>query len=248
MIVLLDIGNSRVKWACSENGELTHHGAAPRDEKIFETLATACQMIKPLRIIASNVAGEAFGQQLQAWSQNQWGISVEYVAVEQGLDGLEIAYEQPQLFGIDRWIALIAARRLYPTAPICVIDCGTAVTIDAVDASGKHLGGLIVPGIELMQKSLLQRAGGISRGVETPSTTHHTLLGCNTRSGIEQGALYAVAGAITHAHAKIKAQVATPITSLVTGGDAKAVLAEIGGDYQDAPNLLLQGLQILIDR
>lgn len=248
MNLLLDIGNSRIKWGWSDGEELSHHGAVVRDEKIFTALAAAWQSLPtPQRIVASNVAGDEFGERLRDWIKEQWALNVEYVAVEQGRDGLNIAYPQPQLFGVDRWVALIAARHLYPGA-VCVIDCGTAVTIDVVDVAGKHLGGVIVPGLALMRSTLLQRSGGVSRGIESAVEHSHALLGRDTRNGVELGALYAVAGAITHTLAKIKAEAAQPITSIITGGDAEAVLAESTCEYHHAPHLVLHGLQQLADR
>lgn len=248
MNLLLDIGNSRLKWACSTGEQLSHHGAVVRDEKIFSALAeTWRQWPRPQRIVASNVAGDEFAKRLYDWVKEYWNLGVEYVAVEQGLHGLEIAYPQPQLFGVDRWVALVAARHLYP-GTLCVIDSGTAVTIDVVNESGKHLGGVIVPGLALMRSTLLQRSSGVSRGIESATASAHMLLGCDTRSGVERGALYAVAGAITHTLAKIKAELAQPITTIITGGDAEAVLNETAAKYHHLPHLVLHGLQRLVDR
>lgn len=248
MNLLLDIGNSRLKWAWSDGVQLIHHGAAVRDEVLFATLAAAWQSLpKPQRIVVANVAGDEFAQCLNGWINDFWSLTIEYVTVEQGRTGLMIAYPEPQLFGVDRWAALIAARHLHPGA-VCVIDCGTAVTIDAVDGSGQHLGGVIVPGFELMQRTLLQRSAGVSRGIESQNNIKHGLLGGDTRSGIARGALYAVAGVITHTLDRIKAEVAAPITSIITGGDAEMVLAEIGAGYHHSPDLVLHGLQQLVDR
>ena len=248
MNLLLDIGNSRLKWASTTGEQLSHHGALVRDDKIFTALATDWQQLpRPQRILASNVAGDEFARGLSDWIKGYWNLNVEYVAVEQGLHGLEIAYSQPQLFGVDRWVALIAARHLYPGA-VCVIDCGTAVTLDVVDDTGKHLGGVIVPGLALMRSTLLQRSAGVSRGIESASASAHTLLGHDTRSGVDLGALYAVAGAISHTLIKIKTEVAQPITSIITGGDADVVLNETAAGYHHLPHLVLHGLQRLVDR
>lgn len=247
MNLLLDIGNSRIKWAMSDGAGLSHAGAAARDAALFNTLSDAWrQLPAPARILAANVAGAEFAEVLSRWIKVCWGVPVEYVVVEQGWGGLEIAYAQPLLFGVDRWLALIAARHLHG-GDVCVIDCGTAVTIDAVTAAGRHLGGVIVPGVTLMQGSLLQRSPGVSRGVETAALNTPELLGCDTRSGIELGALYAVAGAITHTLERIKVKMAEPITSIITGGDAEVVLHETAAVHQHHPHLVLQGLQYLAD-
>ena len=248
MNLLLDIGNSRLKWACGTGEQLSHHGALVRDEKIFTALATVWQPLpKPQRILASNVAGDQFAKELRDWVEEFWNLSVEYVAVEQGLFGLEIAYPQPQLFGVDRWVALIGGRHLYRGA-LCVIDCGTGVTIDVVDSAGRHLGGVIVPGLGLMRGTLLH-SSGVRRGFEASAKEGTTTsLGCDTRNGVELGALYAVAGAIGYTLNKIKVEIAQPITSIITGGDAEVILKETAAGYHHVPHLVLHGLQRLVDR
>lgn len=248
MNLLLDIGNSRLKWAWSDGGELIHHGVVVRDAAMFETLDSAWrQMSKPQRVVASNVADDEFGKRLSHWILDRWQLPASYVAVEQGWRGLEIAYSKPQLFGVDRWLALIAARHLYSGA-VCVIDCGTAVTIDVLASDGKHLGGVIVPGIALMQTTLLQRSVGVNRGIDAAGVIKQYLLGRDTRSGIERGALYAVAGVITHTLARVKIEVSGPISSIITGGDAEVVLAELDGEYHHSPHLVLNGLQFRVER
>ncbi len=248
MNLLLDIGNSRIKWACRDGVQLIHHGAAVRDESLFSVLTAAWQGLpKPKNIVASNVAGDEFADQLEQFLQTHWSLRVQYATVEQGWDGLVIAYPEPQLFGVDRWLALIAARHLYSGA-VCVIDCGTAVTIDAVDRYGKHLGGVIVPGLDLMRGTLMQRSSGVNRGINIINETSAAVLGSDTRSGVERGALYAIAGGIAHTLSKVKTQINAPITSIITGGDANRVLAELGGEYEHSPHLVLHGLQLLSGR
>lgn len=248
MKLLLDIGNSRLKWACDDGVELTHYGTLVRDEQLFLLLPTRWQDLpRPQRIVASNVAGIAFAQELDAFVATFWSLKVEYAVVEQEWAGLTIAYPQPELFGVDRWLALIAARHLYSGA-VSVVDCGTAVTIDVVDQNGQHLGGVIVPGIDLMQRTLISCSDGVSRGVANKSVANGWVLGRDTQSGVERGALYAVAGVITHTLAKVKIEVDGPLTSIITGGDAIRVQSEIGREYHYSPSLVLHGLQLLFGR
>lgn len=247
MKLLLDIGNSRLKWAVATGGELLRHGALMRDARLFEALTAAWGALpRPEGIVASNVAGEAFGAQLDAWVRGRWGVEINFVQVQQGWSRLRIAYPQPQFFGVDRWLALIAARHLYSGA-LCVADCGTAVTVDAVDGEGAHLGGVIVPGLALMQQALLQRSGGVSNGFAADRGDERSPLGGDTRSGIERGALYAIAGAIEQTLARVKSQVESPITTIITGGDAEAILAAANGQYHHEPHLVMHGLRLLAE-
>ncbi len=248
MNLLLDIGNSRLKWAYSDGLHLTHHGAVVRDDQLFLMLSELWQVLpKPQTIVAANVVGDEFAQQLNSFIYGLWSLSVEYAAVKQRSLGLVVAYSQPELFGVDRWLALIAARHLYKGA-VCVIGCGTAVTIDVVDESGIHLGGVIAPGTGLMQQALLSRTEGVRRGVAVSSKTVPRILGRNTQSGVEYGALYAVAGLIIHTYEKVKIELNTPLTPIITGGDADRILGEIGGGYHHSPYLVLHGLQLLFGR
>ena len=248
MNLLLDIGNSRLKWACSDGLHLTHHGAVVRDEQLFLALTEMWRVLpKPHAIVAANVVGDEFAQQLSRFIYELWSLNVEYAAVTQGHLGLVVAYPQPELFGVDRWLGLIAARHLYKGA-VCVIGCGTAVTIDVVDENGTHLGGVIAPGTGLMQQALVFRTEGVRRGVAASSKTASRVLGCDTQTGVERGALYAVAGLIIHTYEVVKIESNTPLTPIVTGGDAERVLDQIGGEYHHSPCLVLHGLQILFGR
>ncbi len=248
MNLLLDIGNSCLKWACSDGMQLIRRGTAVCDENLFSVLTAAWQGLpRPENIVASNVAGDEFTQQLDQFLDTHWSLRVQYAAVEQGWGGLVVAYPQPQFFGVDRWLALIAARHQYPGG-ICVIDCGTAMTIDAVDTHGKHLGGVIAPGLDLMRGTLMQRSSGVNRGIYTINEMSTAVLGSDTQSGVERGVLYAVAGAIVYTLIKLKTELDAPITSIITGGDAERVMAELGGEYHHSPNLVLHGLQLLSGR
>jgi len=244
-ILLLDVGNSRLKWAFAEDGLLTSIGGAPRDG-VPPTQAAKLWFSAPAptRIVASNVAGSDYAAQLSEWCEKQWGVFVEYVQVDAELADIELAYSKAQNFGVDRWLALVAAQRISP-GNVCVIDCGTAVTIDLLTAQGKHQGGVILPGLQLMQNSLLKNTDGIKRA-KASSFAGNRLLGNDTWDGIILGSLSAVAGAIELMVSRIKSDMAMPISCVVTGGDAAEVLKMLGKEYQYEPNLVLLGMKALV--
>lgn len=245
MDLLIDIGNSRIKWALSQAGKLSAHGSAIHASVVPVELNQALPPGQsPTRVIAANVAGEAYGQLLNDWVQRLWQLEVDYIEVDPGYSEIELAYLAPSKFGVDRWLALIAARGL-SSADVAVIDVGTAVTVDVLSAQGLHLGGIIMPGLSLMRQSLQKKSAGIQQGLIALVKATPELLGRDTASGIVNGSLYAVTGAIEHLLARLEAQTGSRLSVIISGGDAEAVQAELRIESQHAPDLVLQGIQIL---
>ncbi len=244
--LLIDIGNSRIKWGLCRDGALEQCASSERGSLLSEAVKAIWQCLPvPERIMASSVVDAAYEQDLTRWCEASWGIAPEFVSVNPDA-GIRLAYRQPERFGVDRWLALMGGRSEFAGA-LCVIDCGTALTIDLLSADDEHQGGVIVPGFRLMQQALLGNTVGIKSAFELSSGQRLShLLGTDTVSGIEQGALNAVTGAIEHTVAKIKRNMNLPIVCIVTGGDASSVLTELVGEYQHRPHLVLQGLQALI--
>ncbi|MFC1748972.1 type III pantothenate kinase [Pseudomonadota bacterium] len=244
--LLVDVGNSRIKWAYADNQGLSYVGAEYHNQELPQALTLAwlgCDA--PNRVVCSNVAGSDYASLLSTWCVDQWGIEVEYAETPLRDPRLELAYSEPRKLGVDRWLAMIAAQQIKSTA-MCVIDCGTAVTIDLVYLGGKHGGGLILPGLSLMRKSLAQNTDAIEHNQNASQMNAVDFLGASTEEGISKGTLNAVAGAIERVVSKIKADMNMPITCVVTGGDAALIKGELGSDYQYEPNLVLQGLLALI--
>ena len=130
--------------------------------------------------------------------------------------GVTNAYHAPGDLGADRWVAMIAAHHRVAGA-VCVIDCGTAVTVDLVAASGEHRGGLILPGVRLLGQTLAVNTAGIHLQVDAAATG---LLGRTTREGVIGGAQYLVAAAIDRIAADVIGHAGEPVTVIITGGDS----------------------------
>ncbi len=125
---------------------------------------------------------------------------------------------------------------------MCVIDCGTAITVDAVDADGQHQGGLIVPGLEMMRGALLKHTHGVIYDMEADSSVEADLLGRNTRGCVEGGTLYAVIAFIDRVVSDLRKELGGEMQCSITGGDAPRVLPLLRGEYRHEPHLVLQGL------
>ncbi|HET7924258.1 MAG TPA: type III pantothenate kinase, partial [Rhodanobacteraceae bacterium] len=149
MSVLVDIGNTRIKWATLAAGRLVRRGSAVhRDSLDAAVAAFAAELPTRSRIIAANVAGASMAARLEALVATRPGSSLELVATAAEQFGVRCAYKDPSRLGVDRWVAVLAAYHVARGAA-CAIDAGTAVTLDAVDSAGTHLGGLIFPSARL---------------------------------------------------------------------------------------------------
>jgi len=163
-IMLLDIGNTNLKWAWLQDGAPGQVTSISHKEQTLERL-TASQWASiqpPTQTYISNVAGTDIEQQLRNWITQHWSHEPRFIRATANACGVINAYREPARLGVDRWLTLIALRARF-SSPVCVLDCGTAVTIDVLGLSGQHLGGLILPGFGLMQHALLEHTSIVER-------------------------------------------------------------------------------------
>ena len=181
MNLLVDIGNARIKWGLQDGNSWTDGEAQLHKGRAFKDIARPIwkDLVQPERVIVSNVAGREYEKSVQTWVKRRWKVVPEFLRSQGSLCGVTNAYQVPERLGADRWANLIAAHAYYP-GPAVIIDCGTAITIDALDAAGKHLGGLIVPGMDLMSAALVGNAAGIE--LNEPGSQSVSLLGSSTES------------------------------------------------------------------
>ncbi|MBI5890351.1 MAG: type III pantothenate kinase [Nitrosomonadales bacterium] len=235
-MLLLDVGNSRCKWALVQNGVWARQGVVGNTEWIALQHAFA-GLPAPSRILASNVAGEAMTQRLRAVCA-VWTCSPEFVAARAEQCGVRNGYQQPERLGSDRWAALIAAWKHVQGASL-VVNCGTATTIDALSEQGEFLGGLIVPGVSLMQHSLATNAAQLV--AEQGSLQDFPR---NTADAIHSGMLRATLGAIRHQFDLLQARCGA-VRCLLGGGAAGVVQPHLDLPLERVDNLVLKGLQIM---
>ena len=150
-------------------------------------------------------------------------------------------YLDPGLLGADRWLALIGAWTRERSA-LCVVDAGTTVTVDSVDAEGRHLGGLIVPGIQMMRESLMRKTSDIARAAEHSTPSLAGVLANNTVGAVSRGAVFALAGLADRAAEFIEQSTGTRPKLLITGGDAGMIIGIMGSRAEIVPDLVLRGL------
>ena len=249
MMLLVDAGNTRVKWALVSGGDWLCSGALPSgqvdrlalqiaDHTARLTSGTGLHDIR--QIWASNVAGEECARHIRNIGAE---ISVEphFIVAGEMQCGVRNGYSTPSLLGSDRWAALIAAWHLV-RRDCLVVDTGTATTIDALSAQGEFVGGLILPGVELMQRSLANAASQLK-----PAPGEYAPFPRNSADAICSGAIQASCGAIERQY-DLLGDDSAPL--LLSGGTARMLLPYLAEKCFGAPprivdNMVLQGLLLI---
>lgn len=244
MILVVDIGNTRVKWACVSGRGLVNPGEAVHERipgVALESLSEATSG-RPDRVVAVNVAGEGFVAAFTDMVKRRWDLAPEFVTTEHRGHGIRCAYTDPSRMGSDRWVALIAGFRLAAGAA-CVIDAGTAVTLDAVDSSGRHLGGLILAGSRVIAAALDRQTSGIGEtlGPSRPGQGA-AVLGSSTDEAVAKGAMLGLAGALDRAVAAVTGELDEQPAVYLTGGDAARLSPWLETSCEYRPHLVLEGL------
>jgi len=255
VILLLDAGNTRIKWAAVHGAGLSEAGHEAYAEPGWrQRLIRAWEPLgRAERVVASCVAGETVRSELAALLAERWDLVPDWVAARGHGWGVSNAYARPERLGPDRWAALVAARALFE-GPVCVVDCGSAVTLDVLDAQGRHLGGWILPGLDMMRRVLAERTGALGLGREPERGSQDeggAELGTDTQTCIDRGTRAAVAATIERGlRAAASAAGATP-TCVLTGGDAPTLQRLLAPGREPAPvlapQLVLQGLARIAD-
>ncbi|EIJ41375.1 pantothenate kinase, type III [Beggiatoa alba B18LD] len=246
MNLLIDIGNSCIKWASFQHNQLTaQQRCAYQKSHVNDAFQQAWQTFPPPTAIwVSNVAGEEVATALQQWTQAQWGLTPQFAKSTAFAHGVTNAYQQPEKLGVDRWLGLMGAHHLIQDN-LCVVDCGTAITIDMINQAGQHLGGLIVPGVITMHQALAKNAHALASYVSIASNLQENRLATDTHAGITLGTLYAVLGLIDYVMNRFEPTLGT-LQLVLTGGSLPSLLPLLQRPYQHIPDLVLQGLTMMV--
>lgn len=243
MMLLVDIGNARIKWATRDADNWKTGEPLQRQNRAFKDIARPAwkELDAPERVIVSNVAGEDYRKSVQTWVKRRWKVTPEFLPVTERQCGVSNAYAVPQRLGADRWATLLAVHAHYK-GPAVVIDCGTAITIDAIAADGMHLGGLIVPGMDLMVSALTEHAPGIQ--IEEADNQEISLLGSSTEAAVSGGVLYTAIALVERVFMDLQGELGNRTNLLLTGGDATRILPLLGSRPEYVPDLVLKGLAV----
>ncbi|MCX7067661.1 MAG: type III pantothenate kinase [Methylococcales bacterium] len=240
MKLLVDMGNTRLKWATINDAQLITGEPLLNTQLNRQALLKLWQpLVTPTQLVIACVTANQSLALVMAVAVSLWAdINIVRVSSQAQGFGLTNAYLQPEKLGVDRWLALIAARHFY-AVPACVVDCGTAITVDLIDADGHHLGGLISAGLALMKKSLAHGTDALPF-----SDTLYPLEAANsTEAAIYSGTLLAAIGLIEQVLAKH-----SDVLVILTGGDAALIASHLSIKAIVDPDLVLRGLAIAADK
>ncbi|RQO34734.1 type III pantothenate kinase [Herminiimonas sp. KBW02] len=249
MLLLVDAGNTRIKWALVDRslpaqtpGKWLQHGSVARAEA--GALVDAWRGFSIGRVMLSNVAGHELRGELERAVLHTLGtrpVALEWFASAAELGGVKNRYLNPAQLGADRFAAAIGAHALFPAGPLVVATCGTATTVDALSAEGEFIGGMILPGLGLMASSLAKNTAQLPQ-VALQSTLTHPFAD-NTDAAIVSGCLAAQAGAIERAvAAQMRSYPNLPVPCILAGGAADLIAPHLTIDYTRVDNLVLIGL------
>lgn len=243
-LLLLDLGNTRLKWGvlgCAEDraqGLLGMHGAMPLEA--IETLADDVRArydAKLSRAVGCAVAGAVATMRAEA-QLSRLGLHCHWIHSLPQQCGVRNGYTTPSMLGADRWAALVGARLRHPRRAVLIISVGTAVTIDCLAADGRFLGGVILPGFGLMLRALEMGTAGL----KVPEGEVREFPN-NTSDALMTGGALAIAGAARQMHERLgRLEHDTPLV-LLTGGAAPKLELALGLAHVNVEHLVFEGLQ-----
>jgi type III pantothenate kinase len=240
MKLFVDIGNSAIKWTTADELPVSHIHVM-ESVNLPATIEQAWSSLKrPEAVYIASVRRQDVESKLQVWIERQWQITPVFAKTRQREYGVTNGYTQPHQLGVDRWLAMLAARALSPS-PKIVVDCGSATTIDAMDGEGRHVGGVIMPGFRLFSDALRcntdipdYHAGGMNGYFAT-----------DTASAILAGATLAYCASVEKFHRLLQTrEKMVDIQCIVTGGEADLLTSHLTLPYLLRPGLVLDGLCI----
>ena len=243
--VAVDVGNTRLKWALYDaarpGAELLTQGAVFLE--MVDQLADTDwkQLPPPSAMLGCVVAGEGVKRRVSEQIEDLWNLEPRWVVSTAQAAGVRNGYDHPNRLGVDRWVALIAARQRVlalgtPRAAL-VVMVGTAVTVDALDAGGRFLGGLILPGFGLMLRALEMGTAGLKA-----PTGEAVAFPTNTSDALMSGGADAIAGAVERMHRKLSLHSGEAPALFMTGGAAVKLAPITALAFETVDTLIFEGL------
>ncbi len=240
----IDIGNTRLKWALYDaphpGAALLAQGAEFLDH--VDRLAEGgwAQLPAPSKMLGCVVAGDAIKRRVEE-QMELWDVSAQWVVASAQEAGLRNGYDHPARLGCDRWVAMIGARQRLlaqgPARPLVVVMVGTAVTVEAIDAQGHFLGGIILPGHGIMLRALESGTAGL----HVP-TGEVRMFPTNTSDALTSGGTFAIAGAIERMVQHVMAHCGAEPACMMTGGAGWKMAPSMGRPFELVDNLIFDGL------
>lgn len=244
--LLIDVGNTRIKWAHLGGAALSKGKAAVhsgwRSADYARHVFAGARSFE--RVVVASVAGSRVDRAL-ATAARRAGVAAEFLTVPRRGGGVTVGYAEPWRLGVDRFAAVVGAHEIFSAVPVCVVGVGTAMTIDLVGADGRHGGGVIIPAPNLMVETLLTSTHGIRRRAQGGALGGRGIFGRSTRDAIERGSRYAAAALVDRAVEEASGLLQREPLVVLTGGGASAVRPLVRSRCAVVPDLVLRGLAVL---
>jgi len=242
VILELDCGNTRVKWRVRNDKIVMMRGIFLTHDGFNAVTSRELASLHIKRVLIGSVLGDYYTRKLASWAIAYLGVNPEFAVSEPHCNGVVNGYQQPEKLGVDRWLAILAAKSKTSFSSV-IVDCGSAITVDLVTSQGEHLGGYIAPGLSLMRESLSTKTTAIKLGqIGYPE---NNFPGRNTVAAIKSAELAMVAGLVDHAKSVLHNYEKDDASLLVTGGDGEWLVAMLkNGVYEE--DLVLDGLNIAL--
>ena len=240
----IDVGNTRLKWA-QYAAPLPGAALLAQGAEFLENIEKLAErdwatLPAPTHMLGCVVAGDAVKRRVEE-QMELWDVAPQWVVSSAAEAGLVNGYDHPTRLGSDRWIAMIGARQRMlrdgPPRPLVVVMVGTAVTVEAVDTSGKFLGGFILPGHGIMLRALESGTAGLH--VPTGEVREFPT---NTSDALTSGGTYAIAGAVERMVQHVRAHCHAEPYRVMTGGAGWKMAPSMSVDFELVDNLLFDGL------
>ena len=244
--LLIDIGNTNLKWCWFDGHVLTDLQSIPHQQGALPDLSERCwaDSKRPESVFVANVAAPVLNRQIDRWMYDIWSLAPNFLVSEAESFGVKNAYSRPEQLGVDRWLTLIAVHHSY-SSPACIVDSGTAITIDVITEDGQHLGGVILPGFELMRGALLTNTH-IPRVQSVQSTLD--ILGKDTESAVASACLNAAAALVERVLSSATEKMGKRPDVFMTGSDASLLQSALTIPTQLKQDLVMLGLSVVAAR
>ncbi len=245
MRLLLDLGNTRLKWAVQGHAQAwLAHGAIEWPDDIGVVLAEAwASLPRPAAVVAASVVDGVREGQVARAARQVFALAPRWLRTPASACGVSNAYAEPERLGVDRFLAMVAAHAANRGAPCVLASAGTALVLDALTADGRHLGGLIAPGVRLMQQSLLDATALIR-----PQRPGEILeLADNTADAVTSGCWQAAAALIERFTSHMLPRLGATPALILDGGDAPQLVSLLSLPAQLARDSVLRGLALWAD-
>ena len=244
----VDIGNTRLKWALFPQASVGAQPIASGAEFLenIDKLADGewSQLAQPARMLGCSVSADAVKRRVEEQMEELWVVPAHWVVASAAEAGVINGYDHPTRLGADRWVAMIGARHRMlaagPARPMVVVMVGTAVTVEAVDAEGRFLGGFILPGHGIMLRALESGTAGLH--VPTGDVREFPT---NTSDALTSGGTFAISGAIERMVQHVRHRCGAEPACYMTGGAGWKMAPHMSVPFELVESLIFDGLLVI---